>query len=239
MSTLSPQGRRLLELARGQDHPDEMARNRVARALSLKIAAGATLTAAGTSATALGAVVAKSALILGFSGALAGGGWVAWRTYQAPPPAVASRPPATHVAAPTPAVHEENEPAWEPPAYKMPQESVKAPVYHRPNRILAPAEPPAPSPALKQDGLREETEALRLAQQALRDKDPERALRLLDEQDRRFQPGLLPQERSAARILALCQASRVSEAREQATRFERQWPRSALLGRVRSACWDR
>jgi hypothetical protein len=88
-----------------------------------------------------------------------------------------------------------------------------------------------------QDDLRPETEGLRLAQQALRDKEPLQALKLLDAQDVRFRDGLLHQERAAMRVLALCQAGRISEAREQAGRFEQLWPRSALLGRVRTACW--
>jgi hypothetical protein len=239
MSPLSPQGRRLFELARGQDEPDEVARSRVAHALSLKIAAGAAMTVAGSSATAVGAVIAKSALVLGISGALVGGGWVAWRTFQPAPPAVESRPAVSQVATPAPALHEEAEPAWEPPTTKTTGESVKAPVHRRTARPATPAEPPAHAQVLPEDGLRQETLALRQAQQALREKDPEQALRLLDEQDRRFQAGLLPQERAAARIFALCQASRVDEARAQSTRFERQWPRSPLLGRVRSACWAR
>jgi hypothetical protein len=238
MSPLSPQGRRLFELARGQDEPSEVARNRVARALSLKLAAGAAVTVAGSSATALGAVIAKSALVLGISGALVGGGWVAWRTFQPAPPAVESRP-INHVVAPAPTIHEEAEPAWEPPTVRSTKEPAKIPVYRRAARPASPAEPSAHAAALPEDGLREETFALRLAQQALRDKDPEQALRLLDEQDRRFQAGLLPQERAAARVMALCQATRVEEARAQASRFERQWPRSPLLSRVRSACWDR
>lgn len=239
MSPLSPESRRLFELARGQDEPNEIARNRVAHALSLKIAAGAAVTAAGSSATALGAVIAKSALVLGISGALVGGGWVAWRTFRTPPPAVESRPAVSHVATPAPTMHEEAQPAWEPPAARSTKEPVKIPAYRRTARPATPAEPAAHAPVLPEDGLREETLALRLAQQALREKDPEQALRLLDEQDRRFQAGLLPQERAAARILALCQATRVEEARAQASRFERQWPRSPLLSRVRSACWDR
>jgi hypothetical protein len=240
MSPLSPQGRRLFELARGQDQPDEVARNRVARALSLKIAAGAAVTAAGASTTALGAVVAKSALVLGISGALVGGGWFAWRTFQPAPPAAESISSAPRIARPAaPAIHEEDEPTLEPPSPSATKEPVKAPVYRRTVRPATPAEPAAHATAPAEDGLREETAALRLAQQALREKDPEQALQLLDEQDRRFQTGLLPQERAAARIMALCQAGRVEEARTQASRFERQWPRSPLLGRVRSACWER
>jgi hypothetical protein len=84
-----------------------------------------------------------------------------------------------------------------------------------------------------------ETEALRSAQQALRDRKPRLALELLDKQDVRFRDGVLAQERAAARVLALCQSGRVAEAQAQAARFERLWPRSPLKGRVHSACWER
>jgi outer membrane protein assembly factor BamD (BamD/ComL family) len=96
-----------------------------------------------------------------------------------------------------------------------------------------------PTALAAHDVLRAETEALRLAQQALRDRQPEQALRLLEEQDLRFRDGLLRQERAAARVLALCQTGKADEARAQALRFERLWPRSALLARLRAACWAR
>jgi hypothetical protein len=113
----------------------------------------------------------------------------------------------------------------------------KIPAPRKPIRPAPPSEAPVTSPAPAEDDLRPETEALRLAQQALRDKVPLQAIKLLDAQDVRFRNGLLQQERAAMRVLALCQAGRVSEARDQADRFERLWPRSALLGRVRTACW--
>jgi hypothetical protein len=115
----------------------------------------------------------------------------------------------------------------------------RVPAHRKPGllaaRVESPASPPMAAPVAP-DVLRAETEALRSAQQALRDGAPERALRLLDEQDRRFRDGLLQQERAAARVLALCQAGMVREARAHAIRFERLWPKSALLGRIRAAC---
>jgi hypothetical protein len=46
----------------------------------------------------------------------------------------------------------------------------------------------------------------------------------------------LGQERSAARVLALCQAGKRVEARQAEAQFEARFPRSPLLGRVRGAC---
>jgi len=237
MSPLSFEARRLFELARGQDEPDVQARNRVASALAMKIAAGATLTAAGASAATLSAVLVKSALVLGVTGALAAGGWLTWKTLQPHQETVASPREEAPIAKVAPVIHEEAT-AWEPPAADAPSKPGKIPVYRKTTRASAQSDPLPRAPVVAiEDGLRAETEALRSAQEALREKQPEQALRLLDEQDRRFRLGLLPQERSAARVLALCQAGRVDEARAQAGRFEGQWPRSPLLVRVRSACW--
>jgi len=87
------------------------------------------------------------------------------------------------------------------------------------------------------DQLRAETSALRAAQQALRAGDAERALSLLNQQDATYQQGLLQQERSAARVLALCQSGKVDGARAEAARFEQRWPKSPLVARIRSACF--
>jgi hypothetical protein len=241
MKQPSPSARRLFELARGQDEPDELARTRVGRALSVKIAAGASLTAAGaTAAPALAwvSIVTKSALVLGVSGAMVAGGYLTLRSLRPVPPA-ATPSPAPLVGKPAPAAHPEEPPPLAPSGAAAAKEPSKAPVARRLARHASSSEVTAHRAVPEvEDGLRAETEALRLAQQALREKEPTRALRLLDEQDLQFRDGQLPQERTAARILALCQAGQVDAARAQARRFEDRWPRSALLGRVRAACWS-
>jgi hypothetical protein len=133
--------------------------------------------------------------------------------------------------------HVDEEPAPELSPLEIDQDRVL--LHRKPGRPTSRMESSASFPMtapVAPDVLRAETEALRSAQQALRDGAPERALRLLDEQDRRFRDGLLQQERAAARVLALCQAGMVREARAHAIRFERLWPKSALLGRIRAAC---
>jgi hypothetical protein len=242
MKQLSPSARRLFELVRGQDEPDELARDRVAHVLSARIATDASLMAAGasaaTSAVGLGSIAAKSALVLGVTGVLVAAGWLSLRTPRPVAQPVASPRAATPEVKSAPAVHEAEMPSFQPPAADATSESGKVAVSRRLAKSSVHAESPTRSPAVEaEDGLRAETEALRLVQQALREKMPQQALRLLDEQDLRFRDGLLPQERAAARVLALCLAGRIGEARAQALRFERLWPRSALLGRVRSACW--
>ena len=242
MKQLSPSARRLFELARGQDEPDASAKKRVGHALAAKIASGVGLGAVGASASAaaagLGAIAVKSALVVGIAGVVAGGGYFALRSERAVAPSAVVRHTAAHGAKPVPQPRIDEETAPELP----PAENDQSPVLgHRKaarpaSRVESPASSPMAAAPVATDALRAETEALRSAQQALRDGAPERALRLLDEQDRRFRDGLLAQERAAARVLALCQAGMVRDARAQAIRFERLWPKSALLGRVRAAC---
>jgi hypothetical protein len=244
MKQLSPTARRLFELARGQDEPDDVARNRVARALSARIAAGVGLTmtsaALAKSAVGLGAIAAKSTLVVGVAGALVAASYLGWRTVRPADSPVASSHQPPLIARPLLALHQEDQPSAQPPPSVAGKESARLPIHRKPARpSVQPESSARPSAEAASDRLRAETEALRLAQQALRDKTPEQTLRLLDEQDVRFHDGQLRQERSAARILALCQLGRVEEARAQALGFERAWPHSALLGRVRSACWAR
>jgi hypothetical protein len=242
MKQLSPSARRLFELARGQDEPDASARNRVAHSLAAKIATGVGLGAVGASASAatagLAAIAVKSALVVGIAGVVAGGGYWAVRSARpSVPPTVEAHHTAARSVEPTAKLHVEKQAGPESPP---PETDQGRALSHRkagrqPTRAESPASAPVAVPALP-DALRAETEALRSAQQALRDGEPQRALRLLDEQDRSFRAGLLQQERAAARVLALCQAGMANEARAQALRFERLWPKSALLGRVRAAC---
>lgn len=86
--------------------------------------------------------------------------------------------------------------------------------------------------------LEEETKRLREARKALRSGNAEEALALLDEQSAAFASGELREERAAARVFALCQAGKASEARAAAQAFLRESPRSPLAGRVRGACRD-
>lgn len=84
--------------------------------------------------------------------------------------------------------------------------------------------------------LEEETKRLREAHKALRSGQPERALELLEEQSAAFASGELREERAAARVFALCEAGKTSDAKAAAQAFLRENPRSPLAGRVRGAC---
>jgi len=62
------------------------------------------------------------------------------------------------------------------------------------------------------------------------------ALRLLDNYDRRFKPGILFAERSAARVFALCSLGNAVAAKSEAERFLRRFPSSPLASRVMASC---
>ena len=82
------------------------------------------------------------------------------------------------------------------------------------------------------------TDDVRLMHQvseALRSGRAAQALALLN-QDARRATGAMREEKSAARVVTLCQLGRVAEARSEAAMFERQYPRSPLVFRVRSSC---
>ncbi len=242
MKALSPTARRLLDLSLGQDEPDGMTRDRVARSLAARIASGAPLGGLGTAMAAtpamsgatsasLGAVVAKSVAVVCVTGAVATGGWLTLRSSApSPQPRPAVTAPAPAAPSPAPSLA---------PTPRVAPANPELPVPRKPARPVVRPEPKvtAPAPYQTPDRLREETEALRSAQQALRDGRARLALGLLEAQDARFPDGLLQQERAAARVLALCQAGSVAQARAQAESFERRWPRSALTARVRFACW--
>lgn len=90
--------------------------------------------------------------------------------------------------------------------------------------------------APKANSLLEETELLRKAQTALRAGDAAGALTKLDELGARYPEGLLREERLAARVLSLCAAGRVGDARHEADSFLAQHPGSIQAKRVRGSC---
>jgi hypothetical protein len=253
MTPLSSETRRLLELARDEDVPGDHVRNRIERSLSARLAAGTSVLVTGSTISksaagvALTGAVAKPVAVAGLTLGIAVAGWQAadWSAPSGPaPPALTSasrRPPAWVSAknAPAPAATSLSAESGSSPA--VPQELTPL----KPTRALetqaridvVPADKPArESAASAADQLKAETEALRAAQSALRSGDATRALTLLDDQQARYRPGLLQQERAAARVMALCQAGRAAEARAAAVHFESDFPRSPLVARVRTSC---
>ena len=86
------------------------------------------------------------------------------------------------------------------------------------------------------DGLAEEVVLLSRAQTELRAGRPANALLALNEHQRKFPRGTLAEERTAARIQALCALGRTDEANAQLKQLASISPNSAHQERARQAC---
>jgi hypothetical protein len=88
------------------------------------------------------------------------------------------------------------------------------------------------------DGLAEEVALLSRAETELRAGRPAKALLALGEHQRKFPRGALAEERTAARIQALCALGRNEEANAQLRQLQHISPNSAHEQRARQACRD-
>jgi hypothetical protein len=66
--------------------------------------------------------------------------------------------------------------------------------------------------------------------------DPVSALRALAEHERRFARGVLAEERSTAKVLALCDLGRTAEATQVARALAQAAPGSVLIPRLEHSC---
>lgn len=258
MSDLGPEARSILDGGRDGDDPTPADRARIRGSVMRAIAAGGAATTAAAMTEAAVAAKAAQGIALGWkilaglliTGAVGGGAALALRheAPAAPARATSVSPPAQAASASAPP--EEPTPPSAPlaPASTTPTVASARPASPPPERRVEPSKEPAP-PALEEpsspsaavapptppaDTLTDETRRLREAHGALTGGDPARALSLLDEQ---AAAGVqLREERTAARILALCQLGRVDEARVAGARFLAESPRSPLADRVRASC---
>ena len=90
--------------------------------------------------------------------------------------------------------------------------------------------------AVTADSIRAERALLATAHAALRDGDAGAALAILDTHADRFPRGALAEERTAARVRALCAAGRRTDAAAIRDHFLKRWPRSVHADRVRGDC---
>jgi hypothetical protein len=97
------------------------------------------------------------------------------------------------------------------------------------------SEPPRRLPM--PDDLAAELDLLREVHSALRAWQADRALALLDRYDRLGRPGPLDEQAQAARVSALCQLGRATDARAALDRFVARWPGSVLATRLQSGCF--
>lgn len=220
MTELGPDAKQLVAAGRAAFKPTEADRERVLQALLPQLGAPVTSPVAharGFGGSAIGKI---SLVVVGLG--VVGGGLMLALPNEKPAPATLSAPPT--VAEPTSAAHE--------PVPVTPTAEATA---------SAPTAAPAPSPGISapprgEDHLAEEVAILSRAGAALRSGQPAVALKALAEHQRRFPTGVLAQERSAARIQALCALGRVSEGLAELKRLEQKAPRSPHVARARKAC---
>lgn len=224
MTDLSSRARALVQSGRGLHGPTDEDRERVGRALEVRL--GTSLLLAETSKAA---AATTSSLFRShwpwLAGAVVGAGITGIALVLSAPAKLdvgnaGPVPSATAVAvnvpesAPVPASDSANVAALAPPA----------------------AEPgKAPSGATRpaRDGLAEEVALLSRATSDLHANKPSAALAVLDEYQRRFPKGQLAQERRAARAQALCALGRGSEAELELARLA---PGSLSAARAQQAC---
>jgi hypothetical protein len=146
---------------------------------------------------------------------------------------VPETPVETPVSRPVPSV---SAPLRAPPSRPEPERALDvAPAPALPSDPPEPVEPRVP-PSSAAPSLELETRAFGDVQRALREGRSGDALRLLAEQERAFSRGSLHEERAAARVLALCAAGRIGEARSARDRFLASYPQSPAAERVRASC---
>ena len=223
-SGLSPETEELLRRARAGARMPQTRKRWLKGAVLARIAVAstATLAAGQGAATAMGVgFVAKAVVGIALVGSLGAGSYLALR----PARHVAPTRAAHVVVTPAPRVAEPELPVVESPA-QAPAPIVVPPRAHR----------SAARPVARDDAstLAAETALLRDADRALRAGDTATALARLDEHAARFPNGALAPERSAERLIVLCQLG-VADPRA-VTRFLDARSGSPLAARVRRAC---
>lgn len=221
MSRLTGEAEKLVRAGRAALKPSDADRERVFKALLPQL--GGNVGAEGIEGPSTAPAAAASGTIAKVTATLvavcvAGAGiFVALRT-EAPP----ARPPTAPVtlnAMP------------EGPVDQVPESALlAAPRAQRSDEKRAPA---TPRPA---DSLAEEVAMLSQASAELHAGRPASALHALDEHRRKFPRGELAQERTSARIQALCALGRMNEAQTELARLARMSPDSPHLARARKAC---
>jgi hypothetical protein len=204
MTDLNPDAKELVRAGRAALRPKAGDRERVLGALLPRLGAGVAV----ATASATAAAPAKATPLLKASALLVGVGMVGGGLYLTLSP----ERPAAKV---------------EVPAVVQPAPAPPAPV-NRVTESVTPAEPqpvPAqkqsPAPSRSADNLAQEVAILSRAGSELHAGRPAAALQALDEHRRKFPSGVLAQERTAARIQALCALGRKIEAEAELGRLAR------------------
>jgi hypothetical protein len=120
-----------------------------------------------------------------------------------------------------------------PAASALPAET--QPAAQRPPVAPSPGKPATPR-ARSSASIAAELALLRRAQEALRAGDSDRSLAMIDELVAQHPTGALREERTAARVLALCAAGRTKEARALGQQFVARSPQSVQVARMKASC---
>jgi len=242
MSDLSEGGKALVHAVRRADRPNDDDRRRVLAALQARLGDAALLgagVAEAPRAAASGARWLRSKLVKwGFVGStvlVAGAALFVPRfghkgekatpsasvsIASAPTPPVAVQPPAAHDLPAVPS---------------SPSDDSGATRLATPEGVSRPTDAQK-LPSRSRDGLAEEVLLLSRAETELHAGRPAKALVALAEHQRKFPRGSLAEERTAAKIQALCALGRNEEANTQLRQLLHISPKSALEERSRQAC---
>ena len=221
MSRLNPKAEELVRAGRSALRPTDADRERVFQALQPRL--GGDLGPEGTdglstAAASANVTIAKLTAAIVAMSVVGAGMFVMLRT-EAPP----ASPAATASVAPGAAPQRPVDQVPESPPFAVPQAQPS-------DEKRAPA---APRPA---DNLAEEVALLSQASADLHAGRPAAALTVLDEHGRKFPHGVLVQERTSARVQALCALGSMNEAQAELARLARTSPNSPHLARARKAC---
>lgn len=245
MSGLNEGGKALVRAGRQADRPSEADRQRISEALRARLGDAALLTSgiAAIPPARSGTLLPRSKFInwgswLGSTALLAGSLWLLPRVTQrrdgatlvpSTSPTRAGSVPGIPATALAPSPLSESAPS-SPPSSTLPDLRVAAAagVGRQNDR--------GQTAASARDGLGDEVALLSRAETELHAGRPASALLALAEHQRKFPRGALAEERTAARIQALCALGRNAEANAQLRQLLHISPKSALEARTRQAC---
>jgi len=245
MSDLSEGGKALVKAGRLADRPSAADRQRVLLALQARL---------GDAALAAGAAAEASRAASSGAGAARRSKYVKWGSWVGSAILVAgaasfvpryahknekSAPATSAVAVPsaalTAAVPADN--ALDPaPAPGVPSAAPPEPTRASTSEVSRAVDSPKAQSRSSRDNLSEEVALLSRAETELHAGRPAKALTALAEHQRRFPRGTLAEERTAARIQALCALGRTEEANTQLRQLLHISPNSPLEQRARQAC---
>lgn len=214
---MTPEAEELLRAGRASFRPSETDRARVFESLSAQISEIGLVGGISASA-AKSAWLPLSAAVVGL-GLLGGGLYLALKPVPLPQKSAPAAPVPAAASDPAPVAPPVSEPAKE--------EAVIESKAVAPRAAVAVSRP---------DHLAEEVAILSRAGADLHAGRAAAALKALDEHQRKFPGGALTQERSAARVQALCALGRMKEAEAELRRLAKVSPRSPHEARARKAC---